>query len=215
MKQVRGNADIADRQSAGTAGCQPGGGLERERGVPAPGDVPLTVGIDALAGEGSDAGFRDFVADLFAAASAMQAVRRALGKASGLSGVDIAVLLAIQRLSVDGPVSISAIAGHLHMAGPQVTTGVGKLEAAGLATKHVTASDNRVVDVRLTALGRKRLAQLASRVRKVNDVLFAGMTAEEMLHVHAFLRRIIGNCTPSIATLEAPARRLRNSAMTS
>ena len=171
------------------------------------GDGLLTVGIGELAPGASDGAFRDFVADLFAAASAMQAVRRALAKATGLSGVDIAILLALQRLSPGGAVSVRAIADHLHLAGPQVTAGIGKLAEAGFAAKHDDPTDSRAVDVRLTAEGRRRLRNLAAHVRRVNDMLFAGMSSEEMAHTHRFLRRIVDQATPSMATLDRPQRK--------
>ena len=151
----------------------------------------LTVGVDALLVAGNDAAFRDFVADLFAASSSMVSVRRALGRATGLSGSEIAMLLAIRRLSPEGNVGIRAIAEHLHVAGPHVTMEIGKLAEAGLVTKRISASDSRAIDIRLTPEGRRRLRQLTPLVRAANDVLFAGMTEVEMAHVHRFLRRIV------------------------
>lgn len=168
--------------------------------------APLTVGVPELLSAGTDAEFRDFVADLFAAASGMQSVRRALGRASGLSGSEIAMLLAIRRLSMAGRVTVRAIADHLHVAAPHATTEIGKLATAGLVSKRADADDNRAVDVQLTARGRTCLKRLTAQVRPVNDVLFAGMTAEEMAHVHRFLRRIIGQSTAAMGQLAAPGQ---------
>ena len=172
---------------------------ERRRDTPATG--ALTVGVPELLVAGTDAEFRDFVADLFAAASGMQSVRRALGKATGLSGSDIAVLLAIRRLAMAGRVSVRAIAGHLNVAAPHATTEIGRLVDSGLVSKRPDRDDSRAVDVRLTAKGRLQLRRLTPRVRRVNDVLFAGMTAEEMAHVHRFLRRVITQSTPAVERL--------------
>lgn len=161
-----------------------------------------TVGVDALLVAGNDAVFRDFVADLFAAASGMQAVRRGLGKATGLTGAEIAMLLAIRRLSADGgSVGVRAIAEHLHVAGPHVTTETAKLVEAGLAEKRVDPSDNRAVDIRLTAEGRQALRRLTPLVRAANDVLFAGMSEAEMAHVHRFLRRIVATSAEAVRRL--------------
>ena len=172
-------------------------------------EAGLTVGNEALLVAGTDAEFRDFVADLFAAASGMQSVRRALGKATGLSGSEIAMLLAIRRLAASGPVSVRGIAEHLHVAGAHATTEVGKLAEQGLVTKHVDARDSRAVDVKLTPEGRQRLRSLTPRVRRVNDVLFDGMSAEEMRHVHRFLRRLIAQSALSVERLEAGERGAR------
>ena len=159
----------------------------------------LTVGVDALVEAGSDAGFRDFVADLFAAASSMQSVRRALGQATGLSGAEIAMLLAVQRLAQDGPVGIGDVARHLHVAGPHVTTEVARLVGGGLLSKDVRGSDGRAVDITLTAAGRGKLRELRPLVRVANDLLFAGMTREEMDHAHRFLTRIAGSAAAAVA----------------
>ncbi len=151
----------------------------------------LTVAVPELLVGGSDLDFRDFVADLFAAASGMQSLRRSLGKAAGMSGSDVAVLLAIRRLSRQDCVSVREIAEHLHVAAPHVTTELGQLAAAGLITKQANQRDPRAVDVKLTPLGRRSLALLTRLVRRVNDVLFSGISESEMQQVHRFFRRII------------------------
>ena len=161
-------------------------------------EVDLTVGVEALLVAGNDAAFRDFVADLFAAASSMQAVRRALGRATGLSGSEIAMLLAIRRLSADGSIGVRAIAEHLHVAGPHVTAEVAKLVEAGLVEKRADGRDSRAVDIRLTSEGRRALHKLTPRVRQANDVLFAGMSETEMAHVHRFLRRIVATSSAAV-----------------
>lgn len=155
--------------------------------------VDLTIGVETLLVAGDDGVFRDFVADLFAAASGMQAVRRSLGKATGLTGSEIAMLLAIRRLSPSGSVGVRAIAEHLHVAGPHVTAEIGKLVEAGLVEKRTDRSDSRAVDIRITGEGNRALKRLTPLVRAANDVLFAGMTEAEMQHVIRFLRRIVTN----------------------
>lgn len=163
----------------------------------------LTIGVEALLVAGNDALFRDFVADLFAAAAGMIAVRRGLGRATGLTGSEIAVLLAIRRLSGDGAkVGVRAIAEHLHVAGPHVTAETSKLVEAGFVEKRVDKADNRAVDIRLTTEGRQALRRLTPLVRAANDVLFSGMTETEMAHVHRFLRRIATNSAEAVRRLD-------------
>jgi DNA-binding MarR family transcriptional regulator len=183
-----------------TKARQAGGDAGRAGEVPTP---ELTVGVEALLVAGNDAAFRDFVADLFAAASGMLAVRRGLGKATGLTGSEIAMLLAIRRLSSSGggSVGVRAIAEHLHVAGPHVTAETAKLVEAGLVDKRVDPSDNRAVDIRLTTEGRQALRRLTPLVRAANDVLFAGMSQTEMEHVHRFLKRIAGTSAEAVRRL--------------
>ncbi len=163
----------------------------------------LTIGVEALLVAGNDAAFRDFVADLFAAASGMLAVRRGLGKATGLTGSEIAMLLAIRRLSGEtASVGVRAIAEHLHVAGPHVTAEIGKLVEAGMVEKRTDKSDNRAVDIRLTTEGRQALRRLTPMVRAANDVLFSGMSETEMAHVHRFLRRIVATSAEAVRRLD-------------
>ena len=169
----------------------------------APETADLTVGVEALLQAGNDAGFRDFVADLFAASSSMQAVRRALGKATGMSGSEIAMLLAIRRLASGGLVGVRAIADHLHVAGSHVTAETAKLIEAGLVEKRADLNDSRAVDLRLTAEGRRVLQKLTPRVRAANNVLFAGMSETEMAHVHRFLRRIVTTSAEAVRAVDA------------
>lgn len=164
----------------------------------------LTVGVEALLVAGNDAAFRAFVDDLFAAASSMQAVRRALGKATELSGSGVAVLLAVRRLSADGTIGIRALAEHLNVAGPHITTEIGKLVDEGLVSKLADPRDSRAVAITLTAAGRRALARLTPHVRVTNDILFAGMTADEMAHVHRFLRRIVARSGHAVERLAPP-----------
>lgn len=164
--------------------------------------LDLTVGVEELLEAGDDAAFRDFVADLFAAASGMLAVRRALGKATGLTGAEIAMLLAIRRLSGAGSVNVKALAEHLHVAGPHVTAETAKLVEAGLVEKRVDQADSRAVDIRLTGEGKRALRKLTPLVRAANDVLFAGMSQAEMVHVHRFLRRIVATSAAAVAAVD-------------
>ena len=192
---------------AGQRSTAAGGSLgAKPPAAAAPEGADFTVGVEALLLAGNDAAFRDFVADLFAAASGMQAVRRALGKSTGLTGAEIAMLLALRRLSGStggaGSVGVRALAEHLHVAGPHVTSEVGKLVEAGLVEKRVDPSDNRAVDIQLTGEGRRALRRLTPKVRAANDVLFAGMSQAEMIHVSRFLARIVATSAAAVAAVE-------------
>jgi len=193
---VKAERPAASSADFGAGKPQPGKALAGEM-------RELTIGVEALLVSGNDAAFRDFVADLFAAASGMLAVRRGLGKATGLTGSEIAMLLAIRRLSGEtASVGVRAIAEHLHVAGPHVTAEIGKLVEAGLVEKRTDKADNRAVDIRLTAEGRQALHRLTPMVRAANDVLFAGMSESEMVHVHRFLRRIIATSAEAVRRLD-------------
>ena len=100
-----------------------------------PSDTALTVSLAPFLVGGTDLQFREFVADLFAAAAGMQSLRRALAKSVGLSAAEFSVLLATWYLQRQEPVGITAIARHLHVASAHVTAEVGNLVSAGLIKK--------------------------------------------------------------------------------
>ena len=86
----------------------------------------LTVTIPHFLVQSDDVAFREFIADLFAAASGMQALRRALADSVRMSAAEFSILLATWCLQKKGKPRISAIARHLHIAPAHVTAEVGK-----------------------------------------------------------------------------------------
>lgn len=166
-------------------------------------DVLRTVGLPALLSDsGEDAEFRDFMADMFAAGSCLRSVRRALGKASGLSGASIAALLGIHRLGAQGSVSVSALATHLHVAQPFATAEVGKLAENGLVRKYTNRADSRGVELKLTQRGERQLRELTCLTEIANDAWFDGVGITEVRHVQRFLRRLIEQSHAAVAAIQ-------------
>jgi MarR family transcriptional regulator, organic hydroperoxide resistance regulator len=138
-----------------------------------------------------DAEFREFIAELFAAAAGMQALRRAIARSVGLGGAELAVLLAIWRLERLGPIGIKGVAEHLHVAGPHITHEVTRLVRLGYLQKSPDPADMRALSLKLTKHGAKLLASLAPALDEINRLLFEGMTAGHMRAQRAFFRRLI------------------------
>jgi DNA-binding MarR family transcriptional regulator len=139
----------------------------------------------------SDAEFREFIAELFAAAAGMQALRRAIARSIGLGGAQFAVLLAIWRLERQGPIGIKGLAEHLHVSGPHITDEVTRLVRLGYLQKSPDPADMRALSLKLTPPGAKLLASLAPALDEINRLLFEGMTAGHMRAQRAFFRRLI------------------------
>jgi DNA-binding MarR family transcriptional regulator len=150
----------------------------------------LTVSLPQFLSDGSDLQFREFVADLFAAAAGMQALRRALAASIGLTAAEFSVLLAAWHLQKRGDVSIATIARHLHVAAANVTAEVGQLVARGLMTKRPHLTDARAVHVALTENGKTTLSRLAPLLRQINDRLFAGHKPSDSAILFRFVRRL-------------------------
>jgi len=78
----------------------------------------------------------------------------------GLAPTLSAALATIVR---EGPLTLGELAAREHVAPPSITKAVEKLVAAGLVTRAPDEADRRVVRVRATAAGRRRVAQNRSR----------------------------------------------------
>jgi MarR family transcriptional regulator, organic hydroperoxide resistance regulator len=148
-----------------------------------------SIGIKALATEGDERAFRDFMSDIFAAAATMQTLRRSTAKPFGLSSTELAVMMAVAKLN-SSP-SIRRIADHLHVSASNVTADVGKLVKARLLTKLPDPDDARAIKIALTEKGIKLIQDMAPSLRSVNDRLFANMSRSDMLILTRLLRQII------------------------
>jgi DNA-binding MarR family transcriptional regulator len=170
----------------------------------------LTVSLPELIFDGSDLKFRELIADLFAAAAGMLALRRALATSVGLSAAEYAILLATWHLQKKGPVGINTLAGQLHVAAANVTAEVGKLVKKGILDKRPHPRDTRAVLIQLTAKGNAILSELTPLLRRINDRLFSGVTANGIEAVASFLHHIADE-TPNSIRLAKSFKRDRKS----
>jgi DNA-binding MarR family transcriptional regulator len=129
----------------------------------------------------------------------MQSLRRALAKSVGLSAAEFSVLLATWYLQRRGPVGITAIARHLHVASAHVTAEVGNLVSANLIKKTQDSKDTRAVILMMSKQGEEVLAELAPLLRRINDRLFSGNTANATNVVAKFLKHVADESTNSVA----------------
>ena len=148
-----------------------------------------SVGLNTLSANGDERAFRDFMSDLFAAASTMQTLRRKTAQPFGLSSTELAVMVAVAKINCNP--SIRRIADHLHVSASNVTADVGKLVKARLLTKLPDPDDARAIKVALTEKGEKLIADIAPALRAVNDRLFANLSRREMATLDRLLRQII------------------------
>jgi DNA-binding MarR family transcriptional regulator len=171
---------------------------------------PLTVSHGELLTAGTDVAFRQSLYLMVLAFSRLQTCREAFGRALGLTGVQFAVLIgaAYQQGQAGGQtgVSIRALADHIQLAATHVTTEVGRLTAEGLLTKSVNARDRRGVLVRLSRQGEAAVEAVAPLVRRVNDLLFAGVSRRDFAVVSAFLSRLAANSEEALDEIRRTER---------
>lgn len=147
-----------------------------------------TVGIPSLLPGGTDHAFREFIADIFAATSMLQTLRRALAERFDVTAAELAVVLAVSRSEVKP--SIRQIAQSLRVSASNVTADVGRLERRGLVTKRRDAHDSRALNVALTPRGNALIERMAPALREVNDRIFSAVTGEDMTRLSLILRHI-------------------------
>jgi MarR family transcriptional regulator, organic hydroperoxide resistance regulator len=148
-----------------------------------------SVAIKALAVDGNERAFRDFVSDIFAAAATMQTLRRLTARAFGLSSTELAVMMAVAHLNCNP--SVRPIADHLQISASNVTADIGKLVNARLLAKFPDPDDARAIKVALTEKGTKLIQDMAPALGAVNDRLFANMSRNDMTILTRLLRQII------------------------
>jgi DNA-binding MarR family transcriptional regulator len=147
-----------------------------------------TVGIESLV-VGSELAFRDFMSEIFAAASIMQTLRRIAAKPFGLTSTELAVMLAVAKLKPDP--NVRRIADHLHISASNVTADVGKLVRRRLLRKLPDLEDARAIKITLTDKGSSLITSMTPALREVNDRIFANMSRNEMATITNRLKLIV------------------------
>jgi MarR family transcriptional regulator, organic hydroperoxide resistance regulator len=193
----------ATLRRATSSGSQQTAKPGRERAHFAP---PLTVSHRDLLTAGEDVAFRRSLYLMVLAFSRLATCREAFGRALGLTGEQFAVLIGTAYQQGEYGVSVRALADHIQLASTHVTTEVGRLIAKGLLSKAVNGRDRRGVLIRLSARGEAAVREVAPLVRRVNDLLFAGVSRREFAAVSDFLTRFAGNTEDALDELRRTAR---------
>lgn len=155
-------------------------------------NLPLTVSRPALLVDGSDRHFRRLVHALFGFLSRHEAIRSGHGERIGLAGIEYTVLISIGHLAAEEPpLSVNALASHLHLSGAFVTTVTNKLARRQLVRKTQDPADRRRVQLEVTDKGRALLSTLAPVQRRVNDIEFDCLSAEDFAALLPMVERMV------------------------
>lgn len=136
--------------------------------------------------------------DLLAATSASVglALDRALGEPKELSQSLLAIL---RRVSArpEGQATMGEIAVEVGLSGGGLTRAMDRLVALNLVTRENDPQDRRVVRIRLTAEGRRRLTRGNRLETQVADRLFEELSPAEIRQLAVILAKIQPVPTPS------------------
>ena len=168
---------------------------------------PLTVSRPELLIDGSDREFRALVHGMLAFAARLEAVRSGFASLIGLTGIQYTILISVHHLRQQGDVSVSMIAGHLHVSGAFVTTETGKLLKLGFLTKRPDPQDGRRVCLSVTRKGRDLLRRLAPVQVQVNDALFEFLDAAEVRHLRGMVDKMTACGDRAVDLLDYFAKR--------
>jgi DNA-binding MarR family transcriptional regulator len=167
---------------------------------------PPTVTLAPMLTSGGDVAFRETLYLMALAFGRLYTCREAFGRALGLTASQFIVLMgAAYQQGAEG-VSIRRLADHTQLASTHVTTEVGRLIAKGLLTKQANIRDRRSVLVRLSRKGEDAILAVNPSLRRVNDLLFAGVTREDFTVVFRFLEKFALNSEYALAEIRRSAR---------
>jgi DNA-binding MarR family transcriptional regulator len=143
---------------------------------------------------------------MFLAFGRLQTCREAFGRALAASGTELtgsqyAVLMGTAYRQRAEGVSIRALADHVQLAPPHVTTEVGRLIRKGLLTKRANAQDRRGVLVKLSRKGEQALLRVVPFVRQINDLLFDNVSRNDFAVLSQFLKVFALNSERAIAEI--------------
>lgn len=180
-----------------------------KKATPASPSLHPTIGVAALRGDGSELEFRDFMAELFAAATTLQLLRRRVAKSFDLSSSELAILLAVGKL---GPrQTIRELAEHLEVSASNVTSDIKTLVDKRYLLKRPHPSDSRAICIELTRSGTGLIGRLSPELQRVNDRVFADLSRSDMKKITTIMsgivlegRKILVEDSPNSRTLARP-----------
>jgi DNA-binding MarR family transcriptional regulator len=128
------------------------------------------------------------------------------------AAISSTTITTLDALRVNGPLRLSDLARHERVSQPGMTSLVNRLEAAGQAERIADPSDGRVALVRITALGRRVLADRdAARIQGLQGVVERLSSADRRALVAALpaLDRLMAADSTAPEISEQPKKRDR------
>ena len=167
---------------------------------------PATVTLAPMLKSGGDVAFREALYLMALAFGRLYTCREAFGRTLGLTASQFIVLIGTAYQQGAEGVSIRRLAEHTQLASTHVTTEVGRLIGKGLLTKQASTRDRRSVLVRLSAKGEDAIRAVNPLLRRVNDLLFAGVSREDFTVVSRFLEQFALNSEYALAEIRRADR---------
>ncbi|MGN0072208.1 MAG: MarR family winged helix-turn-helix transcriptional regulator [Coriobacteriales bacterium] len=110
-------------------------------------------------------------------------------------GVGFPGQVVLMQLGARGSCRQEDLASHFSIDKGSIAKTVGKLEAKGLVSRVLNPADKREKLVELTAQGREVLDAMGSTYVELEQLMFAGLSQQELETTFAALERIAANLT--------------------
>lgn len=172
-----------------------------DQSPPGPPFPPPSISRTDYLRAGSDGWFREVLYRMIQSADGLDRCREAFGREIGLTGNQYLVLMGVAYLEGAQGVGIAALAAHIGLAAPHVTTEAGRLARRGLLAKAPNPADGRGVLVSLSPEGRQTVRRVIALVRPVNDLLFEGIAVQDIEVARAVAERLAANTERALAEL--------------
>src|SRR5690606_38136868 len=130
----------------------------------------------------------------------------AFARRIAMTGARYTVLIATAHPPGEAGVGVRALAAYLHVAPPHVTTEVGKLVAAGLLAQEPNPHGGRAPPATLTPAGAPALEELGPFLRRINDILFDGISRAEFAAIVRFIDKFVINAERAMTAIAESER---------
>jgi DNA-binding MarR family transcriptional regulator len=161
---------------------------------------PLTVSLEVFVKDGSDHAFRELMFGLIALNNQMRIATDRFARHIGTNNSQFHILMALAQTP---DMTASQIAELTNVASPIVTIEIGSLVRKGLIERRANESNRRNSFLSLTAKGRDLVCQVAPLLRRVNDLHYRSLTAEQAAVLKASVDAIVTDGRRVIAELDS------------
>src|SRR5215470_17932454 len=149
---------------------------------------PLTISLRSFVKDGSD---REFHQLIYALTRLQNQMARHLKLFAAYMGVTEAQAIMMRIIAETPDATVGYLAQRLYVTSPFVTVEIGDLVKKSIVEKRPNPADRRSMFLGLTRKGKSLLRELASIMRKGNDIHFRSLTEERVRLLQEMINTLI------------------------
>lgn len=171
--------------------------------------LPLTASRPALLEGGSDKTFRQLLVDLTTLEDHLATARAHLADFLDLTIRQYTIFVTVADQQAERDMTVSAIAEHLRISGPFITTETAALVTKGLLEKAPNPRDRRSTIVRVSTRGEALLDESVSELVRVNDAMFDALDPGDFRAFARIVASLVTSTSRTVAQLSTDPPRQR------